>query len=138
MNEETFKGSCLCGQVSYIVRPPAVFFQYCHCSRCRKRSGSAHCANMMFKVEQFAWDKGEALAKRFELPTAKHFCSGFCSVCGSAVPWITRNGKFVLVPAGTLDESPPVFPERNVHFGSRASWYRAASELPVFDEELTR
>ncbi len=138
MEEATFRGSCLCGQVRFAARGAAILFQYCHCSRCRKRSGSAHCANLMFKVEHFAWEAGEALTKRFELPAAERFCSGFCTVCGSAVPWVTRNAKYVIVPAGALDESPDIFPERNVHFDSRAQWYRAASDLPQFAEEASR
>ena len=40
------KGSCLCGGVVYEIDPPFKIFQYCHCSRCRKFTGSAHAANL--------------------------------------------------------------------------------------------
>jgi len=112
-----------------------MFFQYCHCSRCRKISGSAHAANIFLKVEQFEWTGGENLVRQFELPEAKYFCSGFCSVCGSRMPWISRNGQFVLVPAGTLDQDPRAKPERNIFWGSRAPWYVEAPLLPTFEEK---
>ena len=28
--------------------------------------------------------------------------SRFCATCGSSLPWLSRNGKYVLVPAGGL------------------------------------
>ena len=46
------KGSCVCGAVEFEIRPPYRFFQYCHCSRCRKRSGSIHAANVAVPADQ--------------------------------------------------------------------------------------
>ncbi len=113
------------------------FFQYCHCTRCRKRSGSAHAANSAVVADQLSWIRGEERVRRFELPTAKAWCNGFCEVCGSGMPWLTRNGKAFIVPAGALDEDPGARPTRNVHFASRASWHVVAGALPVFDAEPT-
>lgn len=131
----TLRGSCLCGAVGYEVRPPFVFFKYCHCSRCRKNSGSAHAANLLIDAKQFAWTRGEESMRRFELPSAKYYCTGFCAQCGSALPWLTKNGKYVLVPAGGLDDTPATRPDKNVFWGSRAAWYVAAESLPCFAEE---
>ena len=64
---------------------------------------------------------------------AKAFTTCFCRTCGSELPWTTKNGRWVLVPAGTLDDDPGERPQRNIHWGSRAPWYCAASELPTFD-----
>ena len=129
------RGSCLCGAIAYEVRPPFAFFKYCHCSRCRKNSGSAHAANLLVDAGQFAWTRGEGALRRYELAGARAFCTSFCTVCGSALPWPTRNGKWVLVPAGGLDDAPGVFPDKNVFWNSRAPWYVAAEQLPCFAEE---
>ena len=45
MSSDTITGTCLCGQIKFEVTPPFAGFRYCHCSRCRKASGSAHAAN---------------------------------------------------------------------------------------------
>ena len=135
MAESPIKGSCLCGEVAYEIRPPFLFFAYCHCSRCRKSSGSAHGANIFMKIDQFKWTKGEDVVKRFELPDAKYFCTGFCPTCGSSMPWASRNGKYILVPAGTLDDNPGMEPQRSIFWASRAKWYKHVSELPTFAEE---
>jgi hypothetical protein len=135
MEHDVISGSCLCGQVSFKFWLPYLFFQCCHCSRCQKNSGSAHAANLLLKIEQFEWLTGQDLVKRYELPSAEYYCTSFCSNCGSAMPWHSRNGRYILVPAGALDVDPGVKPERHIYWGSRAPWYVAPGELPVFDEE---
>ena len=64
-------GSCVCGQVRWAVKPPYRFFQYCHCSRCRRRSGSVHACNLAVMDGQLEWLDGEAVVQRYELPDAK-------------------------------------------------------------------
>ncbi len=134
MTEKTYQGSCLCGGVAYEIRPPFLFFQNCFCSRCRKTTGSAHAANIFLKIDQFRWLRGEELVKRFELPSAQYFCTGFCTTCGSYLPWLSRNGRYCLVPAGTLDDDPGCTPERNIYWQSRAPWYTDVCKLPMLDE----
>lgn len=134
MTDTTSLGSCVCGAVRYEATGPFLAFQYCHCSRCRKASGSAHAANLFVPVAQFKWTAGEDKVRRFDLPTARYWSHCFCDTCGSALPWTSRTGKAVIIPAGTLDEDPGERPNRNIYFASRAAWYTPASDLPVFDE----
>jgi hypothetical protein len=89
----------------------------------------------MVAREQFEWLRGDGLVRQYELPDAKYYCTAFCTVCGSSLPWLTRNGKLYLVPAGTLDDDPGATVERSIYWGSRASWYRPTDELPSFDEK---
>lgn len=126
-------GSCLCGAVRYEISPPYAAFQYCHCSRCRKGSGSAHVANLFVPADQLTWVSGREHAKRWELPDAKWWCNGFCDVCGCKAPWLTKNGRSWVVPAGTLDGDPGMKPERSVHWASRADWYVFVHDLERFD-----
>jgi hypothetical protein len=127
-------GSCVCGAVAFEIEGPYSAFNYCHCSRCRKKSGSAHAVNVFVPPAQLSWTRGEELVRKFELPGAKAWCSAFCSTCGSAMPWLTRSGKMYIVPAGALDDDPGEKPRRNIHFGSRPPWYVHASGLETFDE----
>ena len=128
-------GTCVCGAVEFDVRPPYRFFQYCHCSRCRKRTGSIHAANIAVPIAQFSWVRGEERVKRFEMPSAKSWSNCFCDTCGSGLPWVTRNGRAVIVPAGGLDDMPDGAPTRNIHYASRAAWHVDAATLPTFDDE---
>jgi len=126
---ESVEGSCVCGAVAFCIKGPFRGFQYCHCSRCRKKTGSSHVANIFVPVDQFSWERGEDKVKRFELPSAKYWSTAFCTDCGSAMPWLTRNGKVMVVGAGALDDDPGVKPRFSVHYDSRAPWYVHVSDL---------
>ena len=128
------KGSCLCGKVLYEINGSLGVFQYCHCSRCRKFTGSAHAANIIVAPDQFNWLAGEELLGRFEVPEARHFATSFCKHCGSSLPWLATSGKAVVIPAGTLDGDPEIKPFQNIFYGSRADWYQEASGLIKYDE----
>ena len=134
MNNKKISGECACGKVSYEISLPFQVFQYCHCSRCRKTSGTAHAANILLPREQFAWKSGEELVNRWEHPDADRFCNAFCTVCGSKLPWLTRSGDNMLVPAGTLDDDPGVTPNRNIFWKSKAEWYCDVGSITSFDE----
>lgn len=128
------KGSCLCGSVAFAVAPPFSAFRYCHCSRCRKASGSAYAANLLVPRSQFEWLKGEACIRRFDLPQAQRFSVWFCSDCGSRVPHSIRTRDDMLVPAGMLDTDPQMRPQNNIFWASKASWYVEPQQMQLFSE----
>jgi hypothetical protein len=118
---ETTRGSCLCQTVSYRFHGPVHVFQYCHCSRCRKFTGSAHAANIIVDPKNFEWLGGEDSIGRFEPAEARHFATCFCSRCGSSLPWLSQSGTAMIIPAGTF-------------WNSRAPWREDVSALPQHDE----
>ncbi len=134
MPSETITGSCLCGSVKFEVKPPFTAFRYCHCSRCRKASGSAHASNIFVPKGQFAWLAGEGLVQHFKLPGAKTFAVSFCGRCGSRVPHNILERSEYLIPAGLLDNDPVAHPENSIFWGSRAPWYVEPQAIPRFDE----
>ena len=131
---KSFKGSCLCGAVSYQFHGPEYVFQYCHCSRCRKFTGSAHATNIIVAPDQFEWLTGADQVGRFEHPEAKHFATCFCRQCGSSLPWAAQSGGAVVIPAGTLDEDPEIRPSQNIFWKNRVAWREAVESLPHYDE----
>lgn len=134
MSNKTVTGSCLCGEVAYQLSGELRSFKYCHCSRCRKVTGSAHAANIYINPEQLTWLKGKSLVGRYELSNTKFFATGFCKQCGSNLPWLTQAGNKVIVPAGSLDDEIDIKPNQNIFCASQANWYQEASSLPQFDE----
>ena len=131
---QSIKGSCLCQTVKYQFHGPAYAFQYCHCSRCRKFTGSAHGSNIIIDPKNFEWLSGEDMIGRFEHPEAKHFATCFCRNCGSSLPWMSQSGVSVVIPAGTLDEDPGIRPTQNIFWKSRAPWREEVGALPHYDE----
>lgn len=127
------RGSCLCGDVSFEVDLPFEAFVNCHCSRCRKATGTAHTVNVVVLLGAFRWLSGEASVTRYDLPSAGSFATSFCKTCGSPLPHATRSGRQVIVPAGSFDELLGTAPDRHAQWGSRANWYRHGDRLPTSD-----
>jgi hypothetical protein len=123
-------GSCLCGSVHYEFNGPILSFNYCHCSRCRKATGSAHASNIFVVPSQFKWTRGEELVARYDLPAAQSFALCFCRTCGTPLPHATRSGKAIVIPVGSLDEDPHVRPGQNIFWDSRAPWFLETGGLP--------
>lgn len=133
MSENTIDGGCLCGAVTYEADPPFPVFQHCHCSRCRRFTGAAHASNLFCPPTQFRWTKGEANVGRYSLPDTKFFATAFCKTCGSSLPWTNQKGTMVIIPAGGLQESPPLAIQQSIHWASRPAWYVAPTDLERFD-----
>lgn len=135
---ETISGACLCGRVQYQVSGPFDAFHLCHCSQCRRSTGSAHAANIFTSPDRLQWIAGEDLVKRYTPDQPNVISKCFCSHCGSLLPYTSlRSGKLI-IPAGSLNESPGIVPDDNIFWRDRADWYEAgleAKRLAQFDDE---
>jgi len=117
------RGSCLCGCVRFAISGRFDAFFLCHCSRCRKDSGSAHSANLFSASATIEWLAGHDLVKSYRLPESRHQRS-FCGECGSALPGVQMDGALLVVPAGSLDDPITLRPTAHICDGSRAEWDR--------------
>jgi len=131
MSDVSLSGSCLCGSVSYEIKGDAQKFWHCHCSRCRKASGTGHASNILMKPESFEWTSGEELVSSFKVPDANFFSTVFCSVCGAGLPVVPPDLRVAVIPAGSLDSDPGIRPDGRIYQDSRMSWSCDAGELPL-------
>ncbi|MBD3666563.1 MAG: GFA family protein [Kangiella sp.] len=123
-------GSCLCGKVEFDISDNFDSFYLCHCSRCRKATGTAHGANLFATKATLNWLTGQELVKTFNLPDTR-FTKSFCTECGSPVPTEIK-GKLVIVPAGCLDSSPSINPTAHIFCDHRATWEDKLSDTKRF------
>jgi hypothetical protein len=86
VTEQTLKGSCLCGALQFVVTGEPARFFHCHCSRCRKSSGTGHASNLFISNGELAWAGDSALIKTYKLPGAQRFARTFCSTAGAQKP----------------------------------------------------
>lgn len=120
-------GSCLCGAVRYSIAGSFDRFYLCHCSYCRKDTGSAHAANLFSATAKLTWLSGQGSITTYKVTGTRHARS-FCATCGSAVPLAGTGG--VVVPAGSLDTDLSQAPDGNIFTGSRASWDHDLESAP--------
>src|SRR3546814_942831 len=65
----------------------------CHCSKCRKVSGTDGNAVFYTARNGFRWIKGEDNIGTYEVPGQNGWRSSFCRTCGSPTPHTDRDGK---------------------------------------------
>jgi hypothetical protein len=125
-------GGCLCGAAKFSISGKFERFFLCHCSRCRKDSGSAHSANLFSSDAELEWLAGHDKVRTFVLPGTRH-AKSFCIECGSALPSLQMKGALLVVPAGSLDSTIPIQPDARILYGSRAEWTDWLCDVPRID-----
>lgn len=133
MTTQSLSGSCLCGAVRYTATGEAQRFYHCHCTRCRKATGTGHASNLFLKGT-LEWESGEELIRSYKVPDAERFTNIFCGTCGGRVPRFIEQYGVVFIPAGSLDDEPDLAPQARIFKGSRAAWSCDGRDIPEFDE----
>lgn len=129
------KGSCLCGTVRFEITGKIGPVGQCHCSKCRKVSGTDGNAVFYTGAASFRWLSGEGEIKRFEVPNGNGWQSTFCNRCGSPTPHTDNAGKIYFVPAGLLDDDPGFRGyAAHIFVASKAPWVCITDAAPQFEE----
>jgi len=125
-------GSCQCASVRFRIEGVFDGFFLCHCSRCRKDTGSAHAANLFSSTATLTWVAGGDTVRTFRIPGTRHQRS-FCPDCGSALPGVHAERAVLVVPAGSLDASFDRRPDAHIFCADRAAWDAHLETVPEFD-----
>lgn len=128
----TTTDGCLCGAVKFQISGEFESFFLCHCSRCRKDTGSAYAANLFSSTAAITWLSGQDSIKSYRIPVSRHEKS-FCAECGSALPSVQPNDHLLVVPAGSLDGAISIRPTAHICFASRAVWDERMEDVPRID-----
>lgn len=113
-------GQCLCGQVAFTTTHHIENIYHCHCSLCRKQSGTAANAATLVPQITFQWQSGQQSIQSFKKATG--FTVYFCRCCGSPVPNPVGNTDWIWIPLGLLDDE--INPKQRLHFclNSKSTW----------------
>jgi hypothetical protein len=125
-------GRCLCGAVHYAVKDEFVYALNCHCSNCRRSTGSAFKPFAGIERDKLCITEGEDSLLIFGDERAAHDVR--CKRCGSLMFSVVRQGEYVHVTLGTLTDPPTMRPTAHIFVGSKAPWYSITDQLPQHDE----
>lgn len=126
----TIKGSCTCGKVSYRIDGGLRDAASCHCSMCRKATGSHSSSFALFEPGTFAWTSGESLLSHYN--SSEAMGTYFCSVCGSPLAG-TYQGEVGWVNLGCVDGDPELKVEKHLFMASKASWETCPQDVLQFE-----
>ena len=136
------RGSCLCGGVRFEIERATGPFELCHCTRCRKVSGSAYLTWLTVRSEDFHLLQGADLIKTYECSVTESppgYDTSFCSRCGSQVPNPAKaEERRFEIPAGALDDDPVVRPDKHIYTEFKAPWEYISDNLPQMTKDEIR
>jgi hypothetical protein len=126
-------GKCLCEGVKIEIDAKLGPVIACHCSLCRRSTGSAFNPNASVPADSFRVVAGQDLIREYSRSPGQY--RAFCSRCGSplygradAFPTIRR------VRLGTLDDTQGARPIAHIFSGSKADWFDIADDAEQFAE----
>ncbi len=127
-------GQCLCGAVHYSVADEFGYAINCHCSNCRRTTGSAF--KPMAGIERGKFNVTEG-GHNLLIYGEEEGHDAHCKMCGSLLYSVVREGAFVHVALGTLVDDPSIRPTAHIFVGSKAPWFTITDDLPQYDEHAT-
>jgi hypothetical protein len=134
MNARMLSGKCFCGAVRYAVADDFVYAANCHCSNCRRTTGSAFKPFAGIERDKLTLMRGQddLMIYGDEEGNNTH-----CKRCGSLLYSVVRAGAYVHVAMGTLVDDPTIRPAMHIFVGSKAPWFTITDDLPQFEGHAT-
>jgi len=130
-------GGCQCGELRYELRAAPIAVWACHCSQCRKQSGSAFGLSMAVPLEALVFTKGEPAVWTRQAESGHVVDCLFCSRCGSRIAHRRHEhqGRITLKP-GTLDSINWFAPRAHYFTDDAPDWIKpllAEDHAPASD-----
>jgi hypothetical protein len=114
-------GQCNCGAVVFEFDAEPTDVYVCHCSICRRFTGSNGIAVVVVDKATFRWLRGDGRVTRWSKPDGDWIAS-FCECCGSAMPGPNDEHR-MFIPAGSITEGGEnLRVAHHIFVDSRASW----------------
>jgi hypothetical protein len=126
-------GKCFCGAVHYEVADEFLYAANCHCSDCRRTTGSAFKSFAGIEREKLVLTEGEDKLLIFGDQSGHN---AHCGRCGSLLYSLVRDGAYVHVAMGTLVDDPSIRPTEHIFVGSKAGWFTITDDLPQHQEHV--
>ena len=115
-------GSCLCGAVKYEVHGALRLVIVCHCTQCRKQTGSFMHATAsddkdfkLVDLRGLKWFRASDIAAR-----------GFCGECGSVLFWKGDGRDYISIAAGSLDGPTGLQIDGHIYCANAGDYYEIA------------
>lgn len=127
-----YQGKCLCGEVQVEISGGISEIIHCHCSLCRKNSGTAYATNGFVNSDQFTIVHGRHLLSTFSFKAGRY--RYFCSCCGSPIYSSNDDDKSrIRIRLGLLDSPIVERPISHNFVSSKANWDELDANLPCYD-----
>ena len=121
-------GSCLCGEITYVIDGPMNDITTCHCTQCRKQTGHHYAASKV-RLEHYTISDPKGLLKWFR--ASEDAMRGFCSNCGSTLFWQADNSEYRSVLVGTIDGPTGLKLGKQIFADDKGDYYELSKDAPI-------
>ncbi len=125
-------GGCACGACRLEVEDAFAYAMNCHCSACRRATGSAFKPFAGIERPRLRLTQGADALLIVGEAGGDHDMR--CARCGSLLASVVRGGAWVHLPLGVLDEAPSLRPTHHIWVSSKAPWFEISDDLPQHAE----
>ncbi|WP_411991952.1 GFA family protein [Agarivorans sp. DSG3-1] len=123
-----YQGSCLCGAIQVEISGGINSIIHCHCSLCRKNSGTAFATNGFVATKGFKVLKGVEDFGHYQTSPGK--VRHFCKVCASPIHSSNQADPSRLrIRLGMLDSAIVERPISHNFVSSKANWEDLDADL---------
>lgn len=127
-----YQGSCLCGAIRIELAGGIDSIIHCHCSLCRKNSGTAYATNGFINTNELTVIDPDGKLGHYQTSPGKR--RHFCTVCASPVYSSNeQNPTKLRLRLGILDSDISERPQSHNFIGSKANWDDLDANLPRFE-----
>ena len=128
-------GGCQCGGVRYEVTAEKPYRTHvCHCTDCRKQSGSAFSITWIVPEDSFRLTQGKLKVFASKAQSGRAKRGAFCPDCGSRIyNTIELRPGLLSIKPGTLDDASGLAPTRHVWVQSKLPWVEIPAGAEVFE-----
>lgn len=123
-----FRGSCLCGAVSFELHGDMPLATACHCSKCRKATGH-HEAGVDVKKADLTIHGEAHLTWYFSSEKVRR---GFCSTCGSPLFFDPPEADWIGLMLGVFDGPTSTKIAEHVFVGDKGDYYEICDGAPQY------
>jgi hypothetical protein len=128
-------GGCNCGQVRYRLNAYPLTCYICHCHLCQKRTGSAFSMQLVLPGESLEIVAGEPMAVERVLASGQKQTSHICPSCWSRISTRREGAPYVILRAGTLDDTAWLRPVAQMWTSSAQPWAVIGGEFLSYAEQ---
>ncbi|MBU3005885.1 GFA family protein [Paraglaciecola arctica] len=127
-----YHGSCLCGAIKIELSGSIEDIIHCHCSLCRKNSGTAYATNGFINTSELNITDPQNKLGTYEFKPGKN--RHFCTVCASPIfSSNADNPSKLRIRLGIIDSDITERPLSHNFVSSKANWDNLDADIPRYN-----
>jgi len=124
----TYKGSCLCGEVTFSFTAALTDVWFCHCTQCRKNYGTYGTFVGVPRGDL----KIQKKRKLRTYQSTTDVTRSFCGTCGSPIAWDKAGLAQIYILAGLIEGKVKAEKGTHIHVQNKGGYYQICDGFPQY------